>query len=149
MPPPPASSGAGKNPDALRTISEVAAELGVAQHVLRFWETRFPDLKPMKRSGNRRYYRPHDVELAAALHQLLHRDGYTVKGVQKLIATHGARNLPALAAAGPVLPEADATAKATAVATAAPTGDAGDAGDPVRLAELRRLRQLLVEALGR
>jgi DNA-binding transcriptional MerR regulator len=72
---------------AFRTIREVSDQLGVPQHVLRFWETRFAQLKPLQRGGNRRYYRPADVALAARLHQLLHRDGYTVKGVQKLLAS--------------------------------------------------------------
>jgi DNA-binding transcriptional MerR regulator len=86
-------SGGGKAPGALRTISEVSAELGVPQHILRFWETRFPELKPMKRGGNRRYYRPDDVALCAALQRLLHEEGYTVKGVKKLLAEGGAKSL--------------------------------------------------------
>jgi DNA-binding transcriptional MerR regulator len=75
-----------KSDAAFRTIGEVSEELGVAQHVLRYWETRFPQLKPIQRAGNRRYYRPADVVLARRIHQLLNRDGYTVKGVQKLLA---------------------------------------------------------------
>ncbi len=79
-----------KSDAAFRTIGEVSEELGVAQHVLRYWETRFPQLKPIQRAGNRRYYRPADVALARRIHMLLSRDGYTVKGVQKLLATKGA-----------------------------------------------------------
>lgn len=79
-----------KSDAAFRTIGEVSEELGVAQHVLRYWETRFPQLKPIQRAGNRRYYRPADVTLARRIHTLLNRDGYTVKGVQKLLAARGA-----------------------------------------------------------
>jgi DNA-binding transcriptional MerR regulator len=74
---------------AFRTIGEVAAELGVAQHVLRYWETRFPQLRPLQRAGNRRYYRPEDVALARRIDGLLNREGYTVKGVQQLLAREG------------------------------------------------------------
>jgi DNA-binding transcriptional MerR regulator len=70
---------------AFLTIGELAAELGVAQHILRYWETRFPQLRPMQRSGNRRYYRPEDVALARRIHELLSRQGYTVRGVQQLL----------------------------------------------------------------
>jgi DNA-binding transcriptional MerR regulator len=74
-----------KTPGALRTIGEVSAELGVAQHILRYWEGRFPQLKPLTRAGNRRYYRPEDVALLRRIDQALNRDGYTVKGVQQLL----------------------------------------------------------------
>ena len=74
-----------KAPDAFRTIGELSAELGVAQHILRYWETKFPQLKPLQRAGNRRYYRPADVALARRIHRLLNQEGYTVKGVQKLL----------------------------------------------------------------
>lgn len=74
-----------KAPDAFRTIGELSAELGVAQHILRYWETKFPQLKPLQRAGNRRYYRPDDVALARRINRLLHEEGYTVKGVQKLL----------------------------------------------------------------
>jgi DNA-binding transcriptional MerR regulator len=74
-----------KAPDAFRTIGELSADLGVAQHILRYWETKFPQLKPLQRAGNRRYYRPADVALAKRIHRLLNEEGYTVKGVQKLL----------------------------------------------------------------
>ena len=74
-----------KDPGALKTIGELSNELGVAQHILRYWETRFPQLKPMQRAGNRRYYRPADVALARRIHRLLNEEGYTVRGVQKLL----------------------------------------------------------------
>lgn len=78
-----------KSPDALKTIGELSRELGVAQHILRYWETKFPQLKPMQRAGNRRYYRPPDVELARRIHRLLNEEGYTVRGVQKLLREKG------------------------------------------------------------
>jgi DNA-binding transcriptional MerR regulator len=78
-----------KAPDAFRTIGELSAELGVAQHILRYWETKFPQLRPLQRAGNRRYYRPADVALARRIHRLLNEEGYTVKGVQKLLRTKG------------------------------------------------------------
>jgi DNA-binding transcriptional MerR regulator len=82
-----------KSPDAFRTISEVAESLDLPQHVLRFWESRFPQIKPMKRGGGRRYYRPDDVELLRAIKHLLYDEGYTIKGVQRLFKEQGARAL--------------------------------------------------------
>ncbi|MEI7600723.1 MAG: MerR family transcriptional regulator [Aestuariivirga sp.] len=79
-----------KSPDAFRTISEAAEELDVPQHVLRFWETRFSQIKPMKRAGGRRYYRPADVELLKGIRSLLYKDGYTIRGVQKILKEDGA-----------------------------------------------------------
>jgi len=78
-----------KSPDAFRTISEVADELDLPQHVLRFWETRFTQIKPMKRGGGRRYYRPDDIELLKGIRILLYDQGYTIKGVQKLLKQNG------------------------------------------------------------
>ncbi len=80
-----------KSVDAFRTISEVAEELALPQHVLRFWETRFPQVKPLKRAGGRRYYRPVDVVLLKTIRQLLYEEGFTIKGVQKLIKEQGTR----------------------------------------------------------
>lgn len=79
-----------KSPDAFRTISEAAEELDVPQHVLRFWETRFSQIKPMKRAGGRRYYRPSDVELLKGIRGLLYKEGYTIRGVQKILKEDGA-----------------------------------------------------------
>ena len=76
----------GKSEGAFRTISEVAEMLGLPQHILRYWETRFPQLRPLQRAGNRRYYRPADVALAQRIDRLLNQEGYTVRGVQKLLA---------------------------------------------------------------
>ena len=96
-----------KSADAYRTISEVAEDLKLPQHVLRFWETRFPQIKPMKRGGNRRFYRPEDVDLLRAIRTLLYSDGYTIKGVQRILKEQGPRAVAGLArttsaaAAGP------------------------------------------------
>ncbi len=78
-----------KSPDAFRTISEAAEELTVPQHVLRFWETRFTQIKPMKRAGGRRYYRPADIELLKGIHTLLYSQGYTIRGVQRILKEEG------------------------------------------------------------
>lgn len=77
--------GRGKSADAFRTISEVATDLEVPQHVLRFWESKFPQVRPLKRAGGRRYYRPDDVALLRRIRQCLYEQGYTIKGVQKLL----------------------------------------------------------------
>jgi DNA-binding transcriptional MerR regulator len=76
----------GKSDQAFRTIGELAGELGVPQHILRYWESRFPQLRPLQRAGNRRYYRPADVALVHRIHRLLNQDGYTIRGVQQLLA---------------------------------------------------------------
>ncbi len=86
-----------KSPDAFRTISEVADDLDLPQHVLRFWETRFIQIKPMKRGGGRRYYRPDDVDLLKGIRHLLYDHGYTIKGVQKLLKTNGNKFVAAIA----------------------------------------------------
>ncbi|MBG6210795.1 DNA-binding transcriptional MerR regulator [Labrenzia sp. EL_126] len=80
-----------KSPDAFRTISEVADDLDLPQHVLRFWETRFSQIKPLKRGGGRRYYRPDDVELLKGIRHLLYGEGYTIKGVQRILKEQGQR----------------------------------------------------------
>jgi DNA-binding transcriptional MerR regulator len=109
-----------KGPEAFRSISEAADALGVAQHVLRFWETKFSFVRPMKRAGGRRFYRPQDIAVLAQVRRLLHEEGYTIKGVQKLHRELGARRFlaggdgaappspapPALAATVTLTPEA-------------------------------------------
>jgi DNA-binding transcriptional MerR regulator len=80
-----------KAPEAFRIISEVATELDVPQHVLRFWESRFPHVKPMKRGGGRRYYRPDDVELLRGIRHMLYSEGYTIRGVQRIFREQGVR----------------------------------------------------------
>jgi DNA-binding transcriptional MerR regulator len=84
-----------KTADAFRTISEVAQDLDLPQHVLRFWETRFTQIKPLKRGGGRRYYRREDIELLRSIRQLLYGEGYTIKGVQKILKEQGARGVVA------------------------------------------------------
>jgi DNA-binding transcriptional MerR regulator len=82
-----------KAPEAFRTISEVSKDLSLPQHVLRFWETKFVQIKPIKRGGGRRYYRPEDVLLLKGIKSLLYNDGYTIRGVQKVIKENGTKNL--------------------------------------------------------
>jgi DNA-binding transcriptional MerR regulator len=134
---------AAKSASAFRTISEVSEDIGVPQHVLRFWETKFPAIKPMKRGGNRRYYRPEDIQLLQAINRLLYTDGYTIKGVQKLIKDRGARA---------VIGGAGATGEALAPAAASdlfaseqPTEAAGLGAS--QLVELRAIRDRLAQAL--
>jgi DNA-binding transcriptional MerR regulator len=86
-----------KAPDAFRTISEVAEDLDIPQHVLRFWETRFAQIKPMKRSGGRRYYRPDDIDLLKGIRRLLYGEGYTIRGVQRILKEHGIKSVQSLA----------------------------------------------------
>ena len=124
-----------KSEHAFRTIGELAGELGVPQHILRYWETRFPQLKPLQRAGNRRYYRPDDVALARRIHRLLNQDGYTIRGVQQLLAKGGGRDN---AAEAPPAPE-------VAVPATGPTP--ANQHDPFPSEELRALRQTLAEAL--
>jgi DNA-binding transcriptional MerR regulator len=108
---------------AFRTIGEVSRDTGLPQHILRYWETRFPQLRPLQRAGNRRYYRPEDVALVRRINDLLNQQGYTVRGVQKLLMSE-AREAPAPAAPIPV------------------------AGAPVESSSLRAIRHLLASALA-
>jgi DNA-binding transcriptional MerR regulator len=85
-----------KAPDAFRTISEVAADLDLPQHVLRFWESRFPQIRPMKRAGGRRYYRPDDVDLLRGIRHLLYGEGYTIRGVQRILREQGPKFVQAV-----------------------------------------------------
>ena len=95
----------GKSPGAFRTISEVSNDLEVPPHVLRFWETKFPQIKPLKRGGGRRYYRPEDVALLRQIRQLLYNDGYTIKGVQRLIKEGALKNTAQLGVATAMEPD--------------------------------------------
>lgn len=128
--PPPSRARAGKSASAFRTISEVAQELDLPQHVLRFWETKFSQVRPLKRGGGRRYYRPEDIDLLRRIRTLLYRDGYTIKGVQKLLragkgANGGGEELPATAGteAPAGLPAAARLEVETAVAELGELGD--------------------------
>jgi DNA-binding transcriptional MerR regulator len=120
-----------KSANAFRTIGELASDLGVPQHILRYWETRFPQLRPLQRAGNRRYYRPDDVALARRIHKLLNQDGYTIRGVQQLLKSGGTAPSEAAGEAGPALPSLMPA----------------DHANSFPVAALRTLRQTLAEAL--
>jgi DNA-binding transcriptional MerR regulator len=102
-----------KSPEAFRTISEAATELGVPQHVLRFWETKFSFIRPMKRAGGRRFYRRQDIDVLRGVRTLLHDEGYTIKGVQRLHKEHGVRRLVEAVASPPAV-QSDAPTPANA-----------------------------------
>lgn len=101
-----------KSVEAFRTIGEVADELDVPKHVLRFWEGKFPHIRPMKRGGGRRYYRPEDMELLRGIRHLLHAEGYTIKGVQKILREQGIEQVKEAAAANAVMAAEAQSAKA-------------------------------------
>lgn len=109
-----------KSPDAFRTISEVAEDLDLPQHVLRFWETRFSQIKPLKRGGGRRYYRPQDVDLIRGIRFMLYDQGYTIKGVQKLLRENGPQFVVALGRGDLAEVEAISQMKAAELAAVAP-----------------------------
>jgi DNA-binding transcriptional MerR regulator len=134
-----------KAPDAFRTISEVAAELELPQHVLRFWESRFPHIRPMKRGGGRRYYRPDDVELLRGIRHLLYGLGYTIRGVQRILREQGPRFVQTVWQEGapqPVhMPEPEADERDDAPMDdepIAPAGEAAEAADVDASAEPQR-----------
>jgi DNA-binding transcriptional MerR regulator len=122
-----------KSDQAFRTIGELAADLGVPQHILRYWETRFPQLRPLQRAGNRRYYRPADVQLAHRIHRLLNQDGYTIRGVQQLLSSGGGH-------------DGDGEAGEAAVAATGPTPANQHLPFPVEA--LRVIRRTLTQALA-
>jgi DNA-binding transcriptional MerR regulator len=135
-----------KDPGALLTIGELSQELGVAQHILRYWETRFPELRPMQRAGNRRYYRPTDVLLARRINRLLNQEGYTVRGVQKLLRDKGAGDEATNAEA----PKAEAPQSETPPPAAAPAAfDQDDEQGGIDVFRLIALRNRLAEAIER
>lgn len=161
-----------KAAEAFRTISEVADELDVQKHVLRFWEARFPQVRPMKRGGGRRYYRPEDMELLRGIRHLLHAEGYTIKGVQKILREQGidnvkqhgrapdtpslrpdARSLPANV---PAIGAAASQGRGPVAVSARRAGSRGRASAVDRLAavevaikELEQCRSILLETLGK
>jgi len=140
----PASPPLEKSPEAYRTIREVADSLDLPQHVLRFWETRFPQIRPLKRAGGRRYYRPDDIERLKLIKRLLYDEGYTIKGVQKLFKEQGVQALSAAAA----LPAASSTEAASAAAHPVETSQGADArAIRPKLAdgEVAALREVLAE----
>jgi DNA-binding transcriptional MerR regulator len=109
-----------KAPDAFRTISEVADDLDIPQHVLRFWESRFAHIKPMKRAGGRRYYRPDDVDLLRGIRHLLYGEGYTIRGVQRILKEHGVKFVQGVWQAGAEQPQPAAGDLATEDAADSP-----------------------------
>jgi DNA-binding transcriptional MerR regulator len=125
-----------KDPGALLTIGELSNELGVAQHILRYWETRFPQLRPMQRAGNRRYYRPADVDLARKINRLLNQEGYTVRGVQKLLRDRNGSESNVSPMPAPLPPQ-----------TAPQAAEASDSNSGIDVFRLITLRNRLLAAL--
>ena len=149
-------SDASKDPDAFRTISEVAEAIDVPQHVLRFWETQFSQIKPLKRGGGRRYYRPQDVELLRGIRFLLYSEGYRIKGVQRILKERGARAVVAAPETGlPPAPEPQESAAVSVEEAVKPTpkgllgrlkgGDAAPARDPAADERLKNVLRDLLE----
>lgn len=144
-----------KSPEAFRTISEVAQDLSVPKHVLRFWEGKFAQLRPMKRGGGRRYYRPEDVDLLRGIRQLLYSDGYTIKGVQKILREQGVRfvmdywQMSGQDGAGGVkdIPDVASDAARSAARLYSPQQDSDDDPDllPQQIGELSELLHELKE----
>jgi DNA-binding transcriptional MerR regulator len=133
--------GTDKSPDAFRTISEVAEDLDLPQHVLRFWETRFSQIKPLKRGGGRRYYRPDDVDLLKGIRHLLYGEGYTIKGVQRILKEDGVRFVQGVgrgeeAVAPPPAAGRDEPADRDEPAEAGPSFDEAEAEGPGEAASL-------------
>lgn len=149
----PARARPKKAPNAFRTISEVADELHIPQHVLRFWETKFPQVKPLKRGGGRRYYRPDDIALLRRISDLLYIQGYTIKGVQRLLREGGGKLSDDIPPAAPEEQEAAAAERARPIPSEAESPPLpGLIADPVRPpprpdAEVARLRAVLAETL--
>jgi len=131
-----------KSPEAYRTIREVADALDLPQHVLRFWETRFPQIRPLKRAGGRRYYRPDDIDRLRLIKRLLYEEGYTIKGVQKLFKEQGVQ---ALSAAAPRNEPSTEAAPAAEPDAASQTAEEMSGAHSTRLAddELAALREAL------
>jgi len=128
----------GKSQSAFRTISEVSEDLGVPQHVLRFWESKFTQLRPLKRGGGRRYYRPEDLTLLRRIHDLLYKEGYTIKGVQRVLRVPRKATVPE----GEAVPKSDAAE----VAGPTPVRAEGDSLKPLLkglLSDLKALRAML------
>ena len=139
-----------RSADAFRTISEVADDLDLPQHVLRFWETRFSQIKPLKRGGGRRYYRPEDVELLRAIRHLLYGEGYTIRGVQRILKEQGVKAVIALVRAAPApagpCDEQPPAAVAQHIDSEPPLGDdVRSAGGALSSADLGLLHAALAE----
>ncbi|WP_429911380.1 MerR family transcriptional regulator [Glycocaulis sp.] len=143
-----------KSADAYRTISEAAAEVDLPTHVLRFWETKFAQLKPVKHKGGRRLYRPQDIALLKGLRRLLYAEGYTIKGVQKYLRDHGVAEVAALAEGGEVATPLPDSAGEGPAAPAAEAGNSASAGTgsvsalQAVLAKVERAKSRLDSALA-
>jgi DNA-binding transcriptional MerR regulator len=137
----PANAPTEKSPEAYRTIREVADSLDLPQHVLRFWETRFPQIRPLKRAGGRRYYRPDDIERLRLIKRLLYDEGYTIKGVQKLFKEQGVQALSAVV----LSPIGSSAEVASAAAASGPPAVHSKLADD-ELAALRKALTEIVEA---
>jgi DNA-binding transcriptional MerR regulator len=124
-----------KSPDAFRTISEVAEDLDLPQHVLRFWETRFGQIKPLKRGGGRRYYRRDDVDLLRGIRHLLYGQGFTIRGVQRILKEQGVRHVQALGRGDPAAPVQRPVAGETAAAEEAFLAEEAASGSVQTVAE--------------
>ena len=135
-----------KSPEAYRTIREVANSLDLPQHVLRFWETRFPQIRPLKRAGGRRYYRPDDIERLRLIKRLLYDEGYTIKGVQKLFKEQGVQALSAVALS-PVEPSAEMPLAIEPEARSEPGPAAREAQSGIADGALAALREALAEIM--
>ena len=137
-----ASAPIEKGPEAYRTIREVADSMDLPQHVLRFWETRFPQIRPLKRAGGRRYYRPEDIERLRLIRRLLYDEGYTIKGVQKLFKEQGVQ---ALSIAGEPAPAAEVAKGARPDATASKVAEDDLAALRAALAEIVDAERILAQ----
>lgn len=142
-----------KSAEAFRTIGEVAGELDVPKHVLRFWEGKFPQIRPMKRGGGRRYYRPEDMELLRGIRHLLHAEGYTIKGVQKILREQGIDQVKALVRAAMDIKAAKAGGRKSVRAALSKGGDASvsheaSAGEAARESVARSGRTADTSATG-
>ncbi len=135
-----------KSPEAYRTIREVADSLDLPQHVLRFWETRFPQIRPLKRAGGRRYYRPDDIERLRLIKRLLYDEGYTIKGVQKLFKEQGVQALSAVALS-PVEPSAEMALAIEPEARSEPGPAAREAQSGIADGALAALSEALAEIM--
>jgi DNA-binding transcriptional MerR regulator len=143
----------GKSETAFRTIGEVAEDLDVPAHVLRFWESKFPRLKPLKRGGGRRYYRPEDIQLLRHIRQCLYQEGYTIRGVQKLLGGEAPADRAPEASDAPDAPslfplERDRAAAAPTAAPKAARRASARAGEPDITAALEDIRRELLDARG-
>jgi DNA-binding transcriptional MerR regulator len=145
------SSVEAKSPTAFRTISEVAEGLDLPQHVLRFWESKFQQIKPLKRGGGRRYYRPEDVKIIHDIKELLYNQGFTIRGVQKLLRENGIASLSRLTAAPQAAPIVDADVETSAIVARTPHAPSSLSPESRReieglLNELKSIRKVLQQS---